>query len=52
MLLYMSVLDLPKMSDFWRRQSIFSVPFPATAMSRDKFMAILANLHMSDPAKS
>ncbi|KAK0144629.1 PiggyBac transposable element-derived protein 4 [Merluccius polli] len=52
MLMYMSVLDLPRMSDFWRRESIFSVPFPATAMSRDQFMAILANLHMSDPAKS
>ncbi|XP_030206288.1 piggyBac transposable element-derived protein 4-like [Gadus morhua] len=52
MLLYMSVLDLPKIRDFWRIQSIFSVPFPATAMTRDRFRAVLGNIHMSDPAQS
>ncbi|XP_029288116.1 piggyBac transposable element-derived protein 3 [Cottoperca gobio] len=52
MLLYMSVLDLPKMSDFWRKQTIFHVSFPATIMSRDRFMAILSNLYMSDPEKT
>uniref|UniRef100_A0A3B4UR01 PiggyBac transposable element-derived protein domain-containing protein n=1 Tax=Seriola dumerili TaxID=41447 RepID=A0A3B4UR01_SERDU len=52
MLLYMAVLKLPKISDFWRQQTIFHVPFPATVMSRDRFMAILSNLHLSDPEKN
>ena len=52
MLLYMAVLKLPKISDFWRQQTIFHVSFPATAMSRDRFMAILSNLHLSDPEKN
>ena len=51
MLLYMSVLRLPKMSDFWRKETIFHVSVPATIMPRDRFMAILSNIHMSDPAK-
>ncbi|KAL7384440.1 hypothetical protein ABVT39_002394 [Epinephelus coioides] len=45
MLLYMSVLRLPKMSDFWLRDTVFHVSFPTTIMPRDRFMAILANLH-------
>lgn len=49
MLLYMSVLDLPRMTDFWRRETIFHVAFPATVMVRDRFISILSNLQMSDP---
>uniref|UniRef100_A0A3Q0RV14 PiggyBac transposable element-derived protein domain-containing protein n=1 Tax=Amphilophus citrinellus TaxID=61819 RepID=A0A3Q0RV14_AMPCI len=51
MLLYMSVLRLPKISDFWRRETIFRVSFPATVMSKDRFLAILSHLHTSDPEK-
>lgn len=51
MLLYMSVLRLPKMSDFWRRKTIFHVSFPATVMPEERFFAILSHLHMSDPEK-
>lgn len=49
MLLFMSVCNLPKMSDFWRTKNIFHVPFPASVMSRDRFRAITSNLHRSDP---
>ncbi|XP_068422390.1 piggyBac transposable element-derived protein 4-like [Clinocottus analis] len=49
MLLFMSVCNLPKMSDFWRQKNIFHVPFPALAMSRDRFRFISSNLYMSDP---
>lgn len=49
MLLYMAVVKLPRRKDFWRRGNIFQVPFPATVMARDRFMAISDNLHMSDP---
>lgn len=52
LLLYMSVLDLPKMTDFWRQHTIFHVAFPATVMTRDRFMAILSSLHISDPEKN
>uniref|UniRef100_A0A3B3BY38 PiggyBac transposable element-derived protein domain-containing protein n=1 Tax=Oryzias melastigma TaxID=30732 RepID=A0A3B3BY38_ORYME len=51
LLLYMSVLDLPRMTDFWRQSTIFHVPFPATVMTRERFMAILSSLHFSDPEK-
>uniref|UniRef100_A0A096M2S4 Si:dkey-19f4.2 n=1 Tax=Poecilia formosa TaxID=48698 RepID=A0A096M2S4_POEFO len=49
MLLYMSISRLPKIRDFWRTGSIFSLQTPATIMSRDWFLAILANVRMSDP---
>ncbi|XP_016116887.1 piggyBac transposable element-derived protein 4-like [Sinocyclocheilus grahami] len=49
LLLYMGVMDLPKVRDFWRKKTLFHVPFPATVMSRDRFLAISYNLHISDP---
>uniref|UniRef100_A0A668SDX1 PiggyBac transposable element-derived protein domain-containing protein n=1 Tax=Oreochromis aureus TaxID=47969 RepID=A0A668SDX1_OREAU len=49
LLLYMAILRLPKISDFWRTKTIFQTPFPASIMSRNQFYAISANIHMSDP---
>uniref|UniRef100_A0A673I8T7 PiggyBac transposable element-derived protein domain-containing protein n=1 Tax=Sinocyclocheilus rhinocerous TaxID=307959 RepID=A0A673I8T7_9TELE len=51
LLLYMGVMDLPKVRDFWRKKTLFHVPFPfpATVMSRDRFLAISCNLHISGP---
>lgn len=51
LLMFMSILRFPKMSDFWRRGTIFHVPFPGTVMARDRFVNILSNLRMSDPRK-
>lgn len=51
MLLYMAVLRLPKVRDFWRKETIFHVAFPATIMPRDRFLAISANFHMSNPSE-
>lgn len=51
LLLYMSVLNLPRMTDLWRRNTIFAIPFPATVMSRDRFKAILSSLYICDPAE-
>lgn len=48
-LLYMSVLNLPKLRDYWRKGSIFSVNFSSSVMSRDRFRNILSNLNMTDP---
>nr|XP_033502423.1 piggyBac transposable element-derived protein 4-like [Epinephelus lanceolatus] len=49
LLLYMSVVQMPQLSDYWRQGTIFHQPYPATVMSRDRFRLILSNLHMSDP---
>lgn len=49
LLLYMDVLELPRMTDLWRKTTIFRVPFPSTVMSRDRFKAILSSVHISDP---
>uniref|UniRef100_A0A096MED2 PiggyBac transposable element-derived protein domain-containing protein n=1 Tax=Poecilia formosa TaxID=48698 RepID=A0A096MED2_POEFO len=51
LLLYMALLELPKVSDFWRKNKIFYVPLPSTVMSRNRFMVISSNLHISDPAE-
>ncbi|XP_047225332.1 uncharacterized protein LOC124870586 [Girardinichthys multiradiatus] len=51
MTVYMGVLKLPKIRDFWRTDSVFSVPYPAKVMSRDRFLSITWNIHLSDPAE-
>uniref|UniRef100_A0A7N8XH10 PiggyBac transposable element-derived protein domain-containing protein n=1 Tax=Mastacembelus armatus TaxID=205130 RepID=A0A7N8XH10_9TELE len=40
---------LKSIRDYWRQDSLFSVPFPATVMSRDRYLTISWNLHMSHP---
>lgn len=49
LVLYMGVLKLPAVNDYWKRKNIFSVNFPNTVMTRDRFRAISWNIHMSDP---
>uniref|UniRef100_A0A3B3ZAW1 PiggyBac transposable element-derived protein domain-containing protein n=1 Tax=Periophthalmus magnuspinnatus TaxID=409849 RepID=A0A3B3ZAW1_9GOBI len=51
LLLYMGVMNLPKMTDYWRKQTIFEVPFPATVMPRDRFKSILSFFCISDSAE-
>ncbi|KAL6459322.1 hypothetical protein MHYP_G00327940 [Metynnis hypsauchen] len=48
-LMFTALVPLNHISDFWRRNNIFSVSFPATVMSRDRFRAIAWNVHLSDP---
>lgn len=47
--LFMGILRLPKLRDFWRTSSIFHVPYPCRVMSRDRFFNITLNIHMSNP---
>ncbi|XDV34811.1 hypothetical protein PO909_004929 [Leuciscus waleckii] len=47
---YMGMVKLSSISDYWRQGSLFSVPFPATVMSRDRYRTISWNMHMSHPA--
>uniref|UniRef100_A0A3P9AJZ6 PiggyBac transposable element-derived protein domain-containing protein n=1 Tax=Esox lucius TaxID=8010 RepID=A0A3P9AJZ6_ESOLU len=49
--LYMAVLKLPTINDYWRQRNAFSVQFPGTVMVRDRYRMISWNLHMSDPAE-
>ncbi|KAJ8367236.1 hypothetical protein AAFF_G00323820 [Aldrovandia affinis] len=51
LLFYMAMVKLHDIRDYWRQNSIFSCPFPATIISRDRYRAISWNVHMSDPDK-
>lgn len=46
---YMAMVKLSSITDYWRQNSILSVPFPATVMSRDRYRMISWNVHMSHP---
>lgn len=47
----MAVLKLPQVSQYWKKESFFSVMSPAFVLARNTFQAISSNLHMSDPEK-
>uniref|UniRef100_A0A671M944 PiggyBac transposable element-derived protein domain-containing protein n=1 Tax=Sinocyclocheilus anshuiensis TaxID=1608454 RepID=A0A671M944_9TELE len=49
LLFYMAMLKLRSIRDYWRQDNLFSVSFPATIMSRDRYRTISWNLHMSHP---
>lgn len=49
LMIYMALVKLPKVRDYWRKGSQLSVHFPATIMARDRFMAISRTVHMSNP---
>ncbi|CAM4735290.1 unnamed protein product [Leuciscus chuanchicus] len=46
---YMASVKMSSIADYWRQDSLFSVPFPATVMSRDRYRTISWNLHISHP---
>ncbi|XP_053351649.1 piggyBac transposable element-derived protein 4-like [Clarias gariepinus] len=49
LVLYTSLVKLPNIQDYWRRDSIMSVPFPGSIMTRIRFQSLMWNLHLSDP---
>ncbi|XP_056111928.1 piggyBac transposable element-derived protein 4-like [Rhinichthys klamathensis goyatoka] len=49
LLFYMAMVKVSSIRDYWRQSSVFSVPFPATVMSRDRYRTISWNVHMSHP---
>ncbi|XP_062394120.1 piggyBac transposable element-derived protein 4-like isoform X1 [Sardina pilchardus] len=51
LIFYMSVIKLEHIEDYWRLKNIFSIPFPATVMARQRYRSISANIKMSDPHK-
>ncbi|XP_018543850.1 piggyBac transposable element-derived protein 4 [Lates calcarifer] len=48
---FFALVKLNNTRDYWKKNSIFSVPFPANVMARDRYRAISWNIHMSDPEK-
>ncbi|XP_055750279.1 piggyBac transposable element-derived protein 4-like isoform X1 [Salvelinus fontinalis] len=46
---FTALVKTKAISDYWITNSIFSIPFPATVMNRDRYRIISWNIHMSDP---
>ncbi|KAL3996894.1 squamous cell carcinoma antigen recognized by T-cells 3 [Sarotherodon galilaeus] len=49
LLIYMSLVSLPSLRDYWRQNHILSVPLPSKVMTRDRFRSIFWNIYLSDP---
>uniref|UniRef100_A0A3B5R3B2 PiggyBac transposable element-derived protein domain-containing protein n=1 Tax=Xiphophorus maculatus TaxID=8083 RepID=A0A3B5R3B2_XIPMA len=47
--LYMGLMKRPQLKDFWRTTTAFQVSYPGKVMSRDRFLNIHTNVHMSNP---
>lgn len=46
---FFSLVKLDNICDYWKKNTIFSVLFPADVMSQDRYRVISWNIHMSDP---
>ncbi len=49
LVVYMGLVKVSAVTDYWRRSQIYSVPLPAKIMSCRKFLNITNALHLSDP---
>lgn len=50
LVLYMGMVPLKAMTDFWKGSRLYSLPFPCSVMPSNRFLAISRSLHMNDPA--
>lgn len=48
LLLFMGVVKLPKISDYWSKDKVIGHPFAKTIMSRNRFEIMLRMLHFSE----
>ncbi|XP_008421750.1 piggyBac transposable element-derived protein 4-like [Poecilia reticulata] len=49
LLIYMSLVQLPCVQDYWKQNHFLSVLTPAKVMARDRFRTIMWNIHLSNP---
>lgn len=49
LVLYMGLVKVDTLMDYWERKSIYSFPYPQSIMSRERFQAIFSNLYLCDP---
>ncbi|KAK1150842.1 piggyBac transposable element-derived protein 4-like isoform X1 [Acipenser oxyrinchus oxyrinchus] len=49
LVLYMGLVGLPALADYWSEDSFFGAPFCVRLMSRNAFLGVLRNLRLGDP---
>ncbi|XP_057189545.1 piggyBac transposable element-derived protein 4-like [Triplophysa rosa] len=47
MVIYMGLIKLPSITDYWRESHLYSLPFPKTLLTGKKFLRICHSLHLS-----
>lgn len=48
LILFMGLVKLPRLANYWSKDKILGHPFPRTVMSRNRFELLLKMLHFSD----
>ncbi|XP_057208106.1 mucin-2-like [Triplophysa rosa] len=49
LVLYMGLVKVDTLLDYWARKTVYSFPYPQSVMSRERFLAIFSNLYLCDP---